>query len=59
MSNETDFEAQLKDMLFDEVHEEVVQDITTFEEYGLLTHNSGLVITLNSGFVFELTIVER
>lgn len=59
MSNETDFEAELKDMLFDEVHEDVVKDVTTFEEYGMLTHNSGLVVTLNSGIVFELTIVER
>lgn len=34
-----------------------VTDVETFEQAGLLTRNAGVVITLNNGQEFQLTIV--
>jgi hypothetical protein len=35
-----------------------VDDITTFEDFGMLTKNKGLVIKMEDGSEFQITIVK-
>ena len=58
--NDAQFEALLQGALEVATDEEEfpVDRIATFAEVGALTHNQGLVVTMNDGSVFELTIVQ-
>jgi len=67
--SEKEFEAVLKDMLdlvtdsdlMDEIDVDVpvdIRNIRTFEDSGLFTNNSGLVINMRDGSQYQLTIVK-
>lgn len=53
---ERDFEEILGDWL---EQQKEVKRINTFEENALLTRNKGIVVELDSGEVFQLTIVKN
>lgn len=61
--NEHGFTACLKGVLFDglDVNESFVPDgiarVETFAEAGVLTMNAGLVVTIDDGSQFQITIV--
>jgi hypothetical protein len=61
--NEKGFAACLKGVLFDDldVNESFdpdgIANVTTFEEAGVLTMNAGLVVTLDDGSEYQITVV--
>lgn len=56
MTTETEFQEYLRDILW-EYNDDL--DISTFDEEGMLTRNEGLVVGLETGEEFEITIVQR
>ena len=56
MTTETEWQEELRDILW-EYNDNF--DISTYEEVGMLTRNKGLVVKLESGEEFEITIVQR
>ena len=54
-TSESDMESRIAD-LFHETSD--VSDVRTFEESGIMTRNKGLVIRLDDGSEFQLTIVK-
>ena len=65
---ETDFESTLQSILEDccwnefsnEVTDipEITESVQTFQDAGVLTNNKGLIITLEDGSEFQITIVQ-
>lgn len=62
--NEQQFQEELKDTLemldtFAEIDEETItiDKISTFEEAGILTTNTGIVVKLSDNTEFQITIV--
>jgi hypothetical protein len=57
---ERDFAEQLSSLLELRTEEltDVIDRVRTFDESGLLTHDTGLVITLDDGSEFQLSIVQ-
>jgi hypothetical protein len=60
---EREFQDNLQDALYELAEERpwdelAVDSIDTFEQAGVLTLNKGLVVRLNNGQCFQLTIVE-
>ncbi len=55
-----EFSDALEDILGELTDEDVldVRRVCSFEERGVLTGNSGIVVTLESGEEFQLTIVQ-
>ena len=53
--SEQDFESEVQ-CLFDEVGG--VRYVSTFSDTGMMTRNSGLVIKLDNGAEFQVTIVQ-
>ena len=64
IDNESDFELMLMDIFSlmednDEYREELEWGrVDTFESCGILTLNKGLVVRLNNGHEFQITIVQ-
>jgi hypothetical protein len=62
--NEYDFEGDLQSVLqgddFDGLFVEAkgVENVATFEQAGVLTRNKGLVVRMNDGSEFQITIVQ-
>jgi hypothetical protein len=59
LMDEMEFQNLLEEMLFlaDEADEKIDR-ITTFNDCGMLTSNKGLVVKMNDGSKFQLTIVK-
>jgi hypothetical protein len=56
MTTETEFQEELSEILWDYSDN---FDISTYYEVGMLTRNKGLIIKLENGEEFEITIVRR
>ncbi len=58
--SEQEFSDALEDILGELTDEDVlaVRRVCSFEERGVLTGNAGIVVTLESGEEFQLTIVQ-
>lgn len=57
--DETEFESHLQNIL-NELGEDVgMTRVQTFDDVGLMTRNRGLVVTLDDGSEFQITIVQR
>ena len=57
---ETEMEEIISESLWetDEYHETGIEDISTYEDVGMLTNNAGLVIKLDDGSEYHITIVQ-
>jgi len=58
MTTEQDFTSALHELFGGEDINLDIKSVRTFEDAGLLTRNSGLVVTLRDGSQFEVTIVK-
>ena len=54
--NETQFVDFLMDTFYENFYKQF-RDVRSFADAGLLTSNSGLVVTLNNGTTFQITVV--
>ncbi len=43
---------------YDEIHAEGVERVTSFEEAGIMTSDKGMVIQMENGSEFQVTIVQ-
>lgn len=61
--SESDFQEELKDLLKGEDYDSVFTEmdgihlVSTFESAGVLTRNKGLVVLMNDGSEYQITIV--
>ena len=60
--NEHDFASRLLDILFNDreyaaVFDFELQDVRTYADLGMLTNNAGLVVEMDDGSEFQITVV--
>ena len=56
--NEVMFEERLLNLIAEDEDWMLAKSVNTFENEGILTHNKGLVVRLNNGSEFQITIVK-
>lgn len=59
MTTEQDFTSALHELFGGEDVNLDIKSVRTFEDLSMLTHNSGLVVTLRDGSKFQVTITKN